>query len=363
MIVFIKLRRTLPSDDLSQGEPGSSLLRVWGISSLLTFCVIAAIIIGVNPYGGYGSDYYPPRIPDARRLKLDLYAQQETIPDILIMGSSRAFTISPQYITYTLGYSAFNASVEGGNIDDTLYIATYALEHFEDVPSVMLVDVVVDEVSGERYAERWSPRIFPYLPPQLVITSVWRRVTGLMDIQQLADSLSVVRRDFRDDTNTPLRWQFLEDGQGVFGITEDDDLDTAVDRAIRDIGKDGCTPERIEQWTHFADQLVDLAVSHRISLIFYSSPFHPRYYEARIGGIEAQEMCFTFLEDYVKAAQEKNGMIFYLNFSQLQSLEGSANEEGYYDHFHLTPYNSNRLVAAATETIHLAMDLAKNDSP
>ena len=102
---------------LSTSRP---LIGLWIVGLLLAMGLVAGTILGMHPLGMYFGSPYPSYQLLVRGLKTDAYNQLNEAPDIAIMGSSRAFTLSPQYIHETLGYTAYNMAVEGGRIEDIL---------------------------------------------------------------------------------------------------------------------------------------------------------------------------------------------------------------------------------------------------
>jgi hypothetical protein len=84
---------------------------------------VAAFNLLTDPWGVFGIGIFPPRVNQDRSTKADLIAELRQPPELLIYGSSRAWTIEAARVERTIGLRTFNAAVTAGRPSDA-YVFT-----------------------------------------------------------------------------------------------------------------------------------------------------------------------------------------------------------------------------------------------
>lgn len=97
----------------------------------------------VNPFGSYTSRLFDPIVVSSRRPKLSLY--RERMPSVVVLGSSRSFTMEPAYIEARTSRPAFNAAVHGATTRDYLDLVR-CFAAGPSFPSVVIVGLGVEQV-------------------------------------------------------------------------------------------------------------------------------------------------------------------------------------------------------------------------
>ncbi len=100
---------------------------------LRTFTAIAALLLGgvaalnviVDPTAIFGSGLLPPLVWNDRAEKLSLLRQAKAV-DTLVIGSSRAMKVEPEFLDQLAGGTAFNAALNSAQAEDYLAIYRYA---------------------------------------------------------------------------------------------------------------------------------------------------------------------------------------------------------------------------------------------
>jgi hypothetical protein len=324
---------------------------LWLGVSVIALVMVAGMNFYTNPRGYYETDFYPPHSVDARKLKLDLYDEVETSPEILILGSSRAFTVSPQHIQDSLGFTAFNASVEAGRMDDMVILADYFLDNSPEPPAVILVEALPGFLSEDVSAAKWTLDMLPYLPLDLKIESVRQRIENLFAAQQLAEALYTIQAK-----PSKLVWEFAPDGSGVntLHLASQDLLAQDLDNTQ----EVGCGRKRFDEWAAYTDQLIDIAQSQEISLIFYISPWNLDYVSKRLQGNSRYENCMRFLQSYMRRTQREHPGVYFQDFMLTDSLEGFSVRTAFYDKSHITPEAANTVIDNLAPVILDAVRLA-----
>jgi hypothetical protein len=192
-------------------------LGVWGVV-LLGLGSVAAVNYVVNPYGLYPTRNFEPLVQQTRNLKVNLYAQQPEPPQIVVLGSSRTFTVDPAQLEALWGCPAFNAGLTGGRITDSLafvrYIATTGSS-----PQIIIMEINVEVLMFDGQLVEQGNQLDTYLSPLR-----WQRITNAWNIgRQLVsvDQLQAVRTLLQAELQgRPLSGiQFRDDGMGQFKET------------------------------------------------------------------------------------------------------------------------------------------------
>jgi hypothetical protein len=93
--------------------------------------VAAAVLVGAvlafnlltDPFGVFGVGIFPPRVAQDRSTKADLLPELRQPPELLIHGSSRAWTVEAARVGQATGLPTFNAAVTAGRPSDA-YVLT-----------------------------------------------------------------------------------------------------------------------------------------------------------------------------------------------------------------------------------------------
>ena len=102
----------------------------WGrfvAGALVAATVLVAVVVAFNlltdPWGVFGVGLFPPRVNQDRSTKADLLTESPQPPQLLIYGSSRAWTVEAARVQQATGLRTFNAAVTAGRPADA-YVFT-----------------------------------------------------------------------------------------------------------------------------------------------------------------------------------------------------------------------------------------------
>ena len=117
------------ADVLRPAAPDGARMR-WG-RFVAAALVAAAVLVGAvaafnlltDPWGVFGIGIFPPRVNQDRSTKADLLTELEQPPELLIYGSSRAWTVEAARVEQATGLRTFNAAVTAGRPADA-YVFT-----------------------------------------------------------------------------------------------------------------------------------------------------------------------------------------------------------------------------------------------
>lgn len=340
---FKKTSSQVHPDQLTQG---------WITGLLLASGFVASLIVYGNPRGMYPTHFFSPRWLLVRPIKIEAYTALEKSPDVVVLGSSRAFTIAPSYIYETLGYTAFNASVEGMlPYELPVFFRFLTDQRDNNLPKVLLIEAppyLADEISTQRIPSS----LLPYLPVTETLHFVYDRYTGLFDLEHLAESIFSILRTAEANVD----WTFQEDGKGILPPTTQAGLNQSLEQAIAN-GPPHCQFPTFRTQSHY-QELARLAAKHQISLVFVLTPYHPHYYAAHMEVGSPFDICKTRAMEWLANFAGQYTNIWVLDFSLLERIQGIENEQGFYDHQHITEANANLLINAAADTLRQAYQAA-----
>lgn len=350
MILLWPSQMAAPSGSSNQGR---RLVRIsiWCAATLLA--ATAVFNIWVNPWDLYGTEFFQSRTNPSRRQKLGYSAQLEETPDLIIIGNSTAFTISPQYIRELLGFTSFNWAIDVGRPAENRVLLKYlANEYAEGFPKVILMQV--SEKPTNDFYDMTPIHFLPYLPPDAIFEQGKIRLSKLVSISQWADSVYVVRHALSEPTSLWGGWDFDLDG---FGYKFDNSF------------TNGLTPEQFNNYRRcnipekFSDEnieaMIAFAEEHESSIVFYISPLLPEFYDAALKDAADYQNCHQTIADYFRDLTQKHVNVFFADYLVLEDMDGIDGAEGFYDERHPKPENAERLIDALADTLRQAYAIAE----
>ncbi|MDH5505844.1 MAG: hypothetical protein OEZ02_01320 [Anaerolineae bacterium] len=331
-------------------------LRSFVVGVFLAAAVLITVNAVVNPRGIYAIKLFSPWAPNARAIKINAYQNLPASPDLVILGSSRAFTISPQYINAKLGQSAYNWSLEGGKLQEFLIQTKFMLHQApEDVPEVLLIEVwPASDVLNDFIVSSSPTQLLPFMPPSMMFKAALLPIQELFNVHQFSESLYVLRQNLVGG-DLARGWEF--DAMGG-GQRDKMMFDQALSRDIRSIAPQAFCETLQPGGVQILHQMVGLADQHGISLVFFYSARHPLYHAEIIRTHPAYQRCHQELLDFMHQLAGQYPYVFFLDYSLLENFNGIATADGFYDGQHMTQINNNLLIDAATDSLRQAYDLA-----
>ena len=98
------------------------------VAAAVLVAAVAAFNLLTDPWGVFGIGIFPPRVNQDRSTKADLLTELEQPPELLIYGSSRAWTVEAARVEQATGLRTFNAAVTAGRPADA-YVFTEVVHH------------------------------------------------------------------------------------------------------------------------------------------------------------------------------------------------------------------------------------------
>jgi hypothetical protein len=352
----VHLRRPVPTDL----ETPKITCRAWITGVAAALFGIAGLIVYVDPRGLYGTGIYEPRELSIRGDKITAYDQLTETPDVIVLGSSRAFTILPEFFEQDFGYSAFNMSVEGAGMEDYVIQTTYILEHdSENPPKVLLIEITPPLPDMASNVISRSPfKLIPYMDNELKKLAIQTKLEGLLDPQQLNQAIYSLRY-FMTHPEPPESWTFGPDGGGSHPPQEH--IEAAVWADTKSINPPRCPRAQLDPTgSRRLEQVIEMAEKHHISLVFVITPRHPDYFNQLMAGTPQFRRCQKAMHTYMDDLTRRYPFVFFLDYTRLKDIDGVADATGYYDSQHITAVNSHLIVRAAADTIRQAYDVARS---
>ncbi|MBI5934054.1 MAG: hypothetical protein HY867_10130 [Chloroflexi bacterium] len=339
------------SDRAEQNASPRGFAIAWFSAFLFFLVACAALVLHVNPHARFSRDVYPPITPNARGVKTDDYAQLPSHPDIVVLGSSRAFTISPDYIQKVTGYETFNMAVEGARAGDYSLQLNYLLQS-GDAPRLLLIEVTFQTFTGDVWMAPLQPiSLIPYMPRDIAATTAESVLQDTFNLQTISDSLFIVR--FLSTDKQSLAWEFDERGMGIYRPVVDETMPAQEDLA-RWSGSLTCnrlaSPARAE-----FENMIKMAGENGIEIVLYQSPVRLALYRYAVRKTPAEVAdCRETLNRYFSSLTKKNDNVSFVNLSDYERVS-NMDGAGFYDAVHARPNAAELIVDALAPTIQSAL--------
>jgi hypothetical protein len=326
----------------AESPPGRSarwlLVRV-GLAGALLLVLVAGLNYVVNPLGIYPPRFFEPIVLHSRAEKMRLFRAAEPPPEIVVLGSSSSFTMSPAYIRERTGRPAFNASLHGGVPEDYLAFLRY-MASLGKVPKLLIVPMSV-ELVRPNLPTGFEPNnpLKPYLEREPYAPA--EDLRWLLTLEQTRASLRLLAANARGQP-APL-YRFDADGWGHFRESSAP-LEKIVDAymATREWGPGLYAFQDLDaaQMSYF-HRFLSLAQRLGVKVIVYVPPLHPRamaFYE-RETNLPALR---TRLLDRLHGWQAEGLVTSVYDFTRVESFGGNASE--FHDLAHPTAAASRRML-------------------
>src|SRR5262245_9503230 len=245
-----------------------------GLTAALILSLVAGLNYLVNPFGMYSSRFFEPIVLHSRTEKMRLYRAAQPPPQIVVLGSSSSFTMSPAYIGQLTGRPAFNASLHGGVPEDYLAFLRY-MASIDKVPKILIVPLSVELVRPNLPTgfEPHNP-LKPYL--DRASSQALEEFRWLFTLEQTRAAFRLLAAEQRG--RPPSHYRFDADGWAHF-VESGANLDQIVDSylATKEWGRGLFAFERLDetQMSYFRQFLL-LARRLGVKVIVYLPPLHPR---------------------------------------------------------------------------------------
>jgi len=336
------------------------LVRYWWVGFTFIVLLSLGLVIYINPHARFGGAIFPPITPNARYIKRELYRRKVDATEIVILGSSRAFTLSPKYIEKKTGYSAFNMSVEGGNVFDYSVQLNFILKS-NIIPRVIVVDTDPPTFSDNPLVLDLQPlTLIPYMPTTSAFSVAEKSLQDILSVQSISDSFFVLTLATR--RNLKRTWTFKEDGLSVRKPLTHQQYITLLPTTIENqMAVILCS--RIDSSVkEMFEAMIKLAEANNVAIVLYESPMNATFYKtAYERDPERFIACRRLIGDYLLSLSDAHPNVFFRDLSDYKMVN-DLEEEGFYDAVHLRPGAAELVVDALIPEIESAMAWSLEES-
>jgi hypothetical protein len=330
-------------------------VRTWWIGFVPMLVIALALGFYVNPHARFFGDKYPPVNTGAREIKVNLFSKLDSAPKVVIMGSSRAFTLSPKYIQEKTGFSVFNMAVESGGAGDYFVQANYIV-HSDLTPRVLLMEIhqnTFGDVAGT-----WEIQPLPliaYLPLDGATAMAKASLEDAFSLQSVSDSLFAI---FLSDAQRQT-WTLNLDPQGL-GIRTTpthSEYEKLLSNTIKGPTKNNIYCKRLAvDGRRVFEDIMALAKENGIGVVLYESPmnyaFSSSTYKMNPEGFDS---CRELLRTYLQSLTQKFPNVFFQDLSLYEPIT-KLEEEGFYDAIHLRPKAADMVIDKLLPELQSAMN-------
>ena len=349
-----------PSED--SGEPDSpqqNLQYSWRAFFFGILLCVGVILI-VNPRGLYGIKLFPQLSNAIKQEKVKYYNRLELDPEVVILGSSRALTLSPDYIQELVGYETYNFSISGVTQDElALQGQMLSSGRVRSIPHVVLFEISpsnLQPLNGVNLADV-PIEFLPYMSGKQGLTFVLDRFEKLFSGYQFSEALYVLQF-LRQERMPQNYWEVHPDGSSDFFPKET--LDQALARQLQERRSQHQTP--CQNYAKGADRMirdfVSLAEQNQFSIVFYFSPIHPYFQQEYLDKSEDYGWCLEIFSELMTSLSDEFPNIFYVDLSDPAAAGLRTDDLGFYDGFHITPASAQLVAEALAPEIRSAYTAA-----
>lgn len=353
-------RRAPGVPDLPLPEAAPRRLRWFTLMTVAIAAVVVLVVAGFNavvdPYGMIGTAAFPTVTWTDRALKVYLVGNLRAAPDTVILGSSRAMKFEPDYVAEKTGAEdGFNAAVSSGRpIDAWAFVNLIHDRWPDDSPAYLwLLDVEAFRPWPPDPGLLSTPKLARYLPEELQDSLGLDDLKLLVSWETASMSLRSIQKALRDEDPgaSTDKEDFAADGFRIRNY-QDDRLAAGrplaagvrytrrlAEKTYRE-GYDALDPGA----RRFFTKTVELMNEQGATPVIVLSPQHPDVTDGveKLGwGARRQELL-----DFLAAQQEEHDLIV-LDYTDITSFGGSPDD--FYDGYHLTVPNTQRLVDAVLD--------------
>lgn len=341
-----------PEADVEAAEQAGARSFLRGFLALFVIGVMALMASSVllDPAGVFDIRIVPASQQTTRDDKARALLALDEKPEVLVLGSSRSWSIRPARIQELTGARAFNYGVDKGMLVDFEAITAFARQRAGAPIKHLLIGLDV-EVFDDLRAGRleYSRLLRPYAAPGSVpsfarmlpeyllgseivdsdLRSLRNLVTGKVTVGNRTAVLP--KNIFKADGS--VTWPKYDDARknGTY------DLDDQVGRGVSSFKRvyvdfNRFSPTRIAWFRGFLSRMRDEGVAVDV----YIPPLHPRAMR-ELPGLPAR----ITEGERLLAALDAEGL---LHFRRARLKDFGGDPEGFYDFQHMTPENGDRLV-------------------
>ncbi len=347
-----------PSPQQPDANPESAFSRYWLLSFLPILLSVAGMIIYVNPHGRYPWKKYPFTTTAAHLQKTLLYERHNKSAQIILLGSSRVYTIPASYISASLGnIPAFNFGVGGAGPLDELVVTRYILHRSPVPPSVILVEVVATDL-GTNYWQYSIPiNLLPYLPPDKVspgLKSIWR------DTLQASSVYDAIFLQLFSNSKEYI--SFLDDGTGIRGRREASRYEQMIKEQLPNVYSNNICWSLDQDGQKAFEEIARLSEKHHFAVVFYRSPLNIEFFRQADLERPAYKKCQRLFQEFMDGLSARYPGVFYVDLMYYEPIS-TLGSQVYIDVQHLTPEGSMMVIDALHPVLEKALEWVRHNYP
>jgi len=334
----------------------------WVIGFGVTLILSIATSYYANPHARFPSQRYLFINILARNLKTNLFEKIDYNPQLIILGSSRAFTIESDYVDRKTGYKTFNFSVESGTVVDYFWQLNYILDHEKEALQplrTLVIDVAPSIPSGlipatqaEITFSKQPLAMLPYISLDYQKDVLFQYGEDIVSSQSLSDSLYLMAHSSLTPQAQAIIFQ--SDGFGLRKPTTHEDYVNNMKSNLVNVNDYGYFCAKLDsQGEELLTQLVSTAEKHNIGVVLYVSPVNGTVLEKILLKKGPFNRCQKLWADFMNSLKSKHPNVWYRNLIDYQPIT-NMKEDGFYDIMHLRENASQAVIDQLMPSIQAA---------
>lgn len=364
-IVLLVLLMLVLDSNWSMPNLSKSASPVWSISFGAILVIAFLMAYYANPHDRFSGQRYLFLDIRARNIKTALYEKLDYNPQIVILGSSRAFTFPPEYIYQKTGYRTFNFSVEGATLFDYFWQLKYILSkrtQSQQSPQALIVDIAAYMPSGlntpkvaQKNYSLQPLTTLPYLTLRQQKEVLFEYGEDILSTQSVSDSLYLITHPFLTPEVQAITFQ--ADGFGIRKPITHEDYLNILRSDLNDYKYTGagnfCT-ELDSQGVELLQQLISTAKQNHIGVVLYQSPLNGTVLQKLILKDPRFDQCQKLWADLMNQVKSTNPNVWVIDLVNYQPIT-NMKEEGFYDTMHIKESTAQAVIDQLVPSIQAAV--------
>ena len=284
----------------------------------------------VNPHARFPWKFHPFAYSTIHSDKMKLLKEQEESPAIVILGSSRAFTMPADYIEGSIGKPTFNMSVTSASPLDLYAMGNYAIRNTSSPPRLFLVEVLGRGlVNNSNRQDNMPLELLGYLPLRAAGPIINSMFLDTLSLDSLSDAMYLW---LGFEVKNKVVHHFAGDGTAVFNELE---RSRNITRQSLVVYNNNYSCNKLnEDGKAYIEKLVDLSKQNGIFIVFYRSPLNIEFYNIlNSARLKRFRYCAALVDAYFKKLVDKNPNMLYLNLTDYEPVS-QLGFDGFIDSHH-----------------------------
>jgi len=359
ILIIIAVFMWIPKNSLKSAKPN---INIWLLTFFFTLFLGTTFALVMNPEGRFpwgNADSYLSIGARALKVRKFLESQNGKPFDAIVLGSSRSFTISAETLKNELNIDAFNMGVESATSVDIYGLVGFVLEHQEESPKVLIIEVAAPVINNDVWKTKGTLSLAQYLTVEksgLIAEDVIKSTasfSGIANSLYAFNTTIIMKRPLAQVTYR----DFQESGHLIRTPLTSALYKKRIRATLNHFKQIKCSSLNSDG-TDYIERLIHLALSQKISIVFYRSPLNADFLKGAKIKDPGYLKCDQLVSTYFNQLSRKNSHVFFEDLAYYKPIS-ELGRDGFTDVWHLTSRGADLVVDALKPKLETALEWAE----